>query len=83
MKAEDDKLVEIFSGELWKATMIRNMLVENGIEAEIQNELQSVIQPWVLSPGGVDPAKVVILQSDYDVAVRLVEEYNSSPGNEL
>jgi hypothetical protein len=79
MKNEDElKLVEVFAGELWQATMIKNVLEDNNIQTFIQNSLMGVIEPWVVSPGGFEPVKVIVASPDYDKALLLVEEYNSS-----
>lgn len=79
MTTKDElQLVEVFSGELWKATMIKNVLDDNNIQAFLQNRLMGVIEPWVVSPGGFEPVKVVVSNADYDKALALVEEYNQS-----
>jgi hypothetical protein len=72
------QLMEVFSGELWKATMIKNVLEDNNIQVFLQNSLMGVIEPWVVSPGGYAPVKVVVSSADYDKALALVEEYNQS-----
>jgi hypothetical protein len=72
------QLMEVFSGELWKATMIKNVLEDNNIQVFLQNSLMGVIEPWVVSPGGFEPVKVVVSSADYDKALALVEEYNQS-----
>jgi len=79
MKKQDDlKLMEVFAGELWKATMLKNVLEDNNIEVFLQNSLMGVIEPWVVSPGGFEPVKVVVSSEDYEKALALVEEYNNS-----
>lgn len=79
MNTKDNlKLMEVFSGELWKATMIKNVLEDNGIRAFLQNSLMGVIEPWVVTPGGFEPVKVVVSSIEYDKAIALVEEYNQS-----
>ena len=79
MKNEDEfKPVEVFAGELWQATMIKNVLEDNNIQAFVQNSLMGVIEPWVVSPGGFEPVKVVVAFADVEKAMQLVEEYNHS-----
>lgn len=78
MKNDEPIPVEVFAGELWQATMIRNVLEDNNIQAFIQNSLMGVIEPWVVSPGGFEPVKVVVANTDYEKAMQLVEEYNHS-----
>lgn len=71
-------LMEVFAGELWKATMIKNVLEDNNIQAFLQNSLMGILEPWVVSPGGVGPVKVVVPSTDYDKAMLLVEEFDQS-----
>ena len=70
-----NEIVEVFSGNLYQATMVKDLLESNGIEAFIANELMSVIDPWVISPGGVAPVSVKIFSSDYAVAKELIEAF--------
>lgn len=79
MKNEDQFTpVEVFAGELWQSTMIKNILEDNNIQAFVQNSLMGVIEPWVVSPGGFQPVKVIVALTDYEKARELVEEYNHS-----
>lgn len=77
-KQDKITLVEVYAGELWKATMIKNVLEDNNIQAFLENRLMGVIEPWVVSPGGFEPVKVVVSSSDYDKAMLLVKEFNQS-----
>jgi len=79
MKNRNDIILrEVFAGELWKATMLKNVLEDNNIQVFLQNSLMGVIEPWVVSPGGFEPVKVVVSGDDYEKALALVEEYNNS-----
>lgn len=77
---EKDKLtlMEVFAGELWKATMIKNVLEDNNIQAFLENSLMGVLEPWVVTPGGYQPVKVVVSNIDYDKAMQLIGEFNQS-----
>ncbi|MFD2161630.1 DUF2007-related protein [Paradesertivirga mongoliensis] len=77
---DDIKLVEVFAGEPWQATMIQNVLEANQIEAVLQNELMGTIEPWVISAGGVNAVKVIVSSDNQEQALRLIEEYNQSDG---
>lgn len=77
-KQDKLRLLEVFGGELWKATMIKNVLEDNNIHAFLENSLMGVIEPWIVSPGGFAPVKVVVATTDYDKAMQLVEEFNQS-----
>ena len=72
------KLVEVFAGELWQATMIQNILEDNQIQAFLENELMGTIAPWRVSAGGFNPVQVNISSLDYDKAMKLIEEFNNN-----
>lgn len=71
-------LEEVYAGELWKATMIKNVLEDNNIQAFLQNSLMGILEPWVVSPGGAGAVKVVVSSTDYDKAMLLVQEFDQS-----
>jgi hypothetical protein len=73
-----NELVEIYSGELWQSSVIKDLLEDNGIHAFIENEVMGNIAPWQISSGGVASVKIKILSSDYALAIELVDEFNNS-----
>ncbi len=77
-KQDDIKLVEVFAGEHWQATMIQNVLNENQIQAFLENELMGTIAPWRIAPGGFNPVKVIVANHDYELSLKLIEEFNNS-----
>jgi nicotinic acid phosphoribosyltransferase len=79
MKAQDGiKLVEVFAGELWQSTMVQNILEDNQINAFLENELMGTVAPWRVSSGGFNPVKVMVSNTDYDKAIKIIEEFNES-----
>ncbi len=66
------EIIEVFSGDLYQATMVKDLLKSNGIEAFIENGLIGNIAPWYASSGGVTPVNVKIFSSDYIVAKELI-----------
>jgi hypothetical protein len=74
----DIKMVEVFAGELWQATMIQNVLEDSQINAFVENKLMGTLEPWVVSAGGVNPNKVIVSSVDYEQAIKLIEEFNNS-----
>ena len=68
-------IVEVFSCDLYQATMVKDLLVSNGIEAFVENGLMSVIEPWIVSPGGIAPVNVNIFGSDYTKAQELIAAF--------
>ncbi|NEU09960.1 DUF2007 domain-containing protein [Flavihumibacter sp. R14] len=77
-KENDIKLIEVFAGELWQSTMIQNILEDNQIQVSLENELMGTIAPWRVVASGFNPVKVIVSSSDYEQAVKLIQEYNSS-----
>jgi len=75
-----DEIVEIFAGEFYQASMIKDLLEDNGIEVFIENELMGNIAPWNIVSGGVAPVKLKILNSDYALSKELIEAFTK--GNE-
>lgn len=72
------KLVEVFSGQLWQATMIQNILEDNQINVFLENELMGTVAPWRVSAGGFNPVKVIVSSADYDQAIKIIEDFNKS-----
>ena len=72
-----NEIIAVFSGNLYQATMVKKLLESNGIEAFIENELMSIIDPWVVSPGGIAPVNVKIFGSDYTKAQELIAAFTN------
>jgi hypothetical protein len=73
--------MEVFKGTSWTATMIKEMLVENGIQAFIQNEYGATASPYTF--GILDSIKVIVSSENYDTALEYIKEFNEnySAGN--
>ncbi|MEI6677160.1 MAG: DUF2007 domain-containing protein [Mariniphaga sp.] len=71
----EDEMVEVFAGELWEATLIRELLEDNGIEAYLENEVMGNIAPWYITSGGTAPVTIKILQSDLEFSRELIEGF--------
>lgn len=67
--------VEIFSGDLYEAEMVKNLLENENIEAFLKDEYIGTIAPWYSAPGGAGSVKVIVLSEYYDKARLIVEEY--------
>jgi len=72
------KSVRVFAGELWQATMIKNLLDENEIPAFLENELMGTIAPWRVSAGGMAPVVVIVEDVNEERALKLIEEFNQA-----
>ncbi len=71
----DSKLIVIFKGNPIDSEIIRDILVENGINASLKNQLMGTIAPWHVSSGGFEPVEVEILSKDKDNALGIIEEF--------
>ena len=72
------KFKEVFSGTLWEATIIKNILEDNGLQVFIENNLMSTIAPYIVTAGGSNSTKILTSETDYDPAIKLIEEYNKA-----
>ena len=74
----ENTFVTVFTGEIWQATMIQNVLEANNIFVQLKNSLMSSIEPWAVTPGGFGAAEVLVPKGDYDAAIKLLEEFNQA-----
>ena len=70
--------VEVFSGEFWQASLIRQLLSDHDIFAYLGNELLSSIDPVIVSTTVVSHVSLKVSQADSQRALELIEEYNNS-----
>lgn len=74
------RTLELFSGVLWQAQMIKNLLENAGIDSFLQDELVAGLNlPWA-APGGQGQVTLIIAESDYENARLVVEEYQKNLG---
>lgn len=77
-RTKEDFLVEIYSGIVWQAEMVKDLLGNEGIEAFLKNEITGTLNfPW----DGFGSVKVIISNLDFDKAKVIVDEYNKSQDN--
>jgi hypothetical protein len=68
--------VNVFTGSLFDAEMIRNILENEGIESFLNDQYIGTIAPWYISPATDGSSVSVIVSSpDADKAKLIVEEY--------
>jgi hypothetical protein len=70
--------VEVFSGEFWKASLMRQLLADHDIFAYLGNELLSSIDPVIVSTTVASHVSLKVSQTDSQRALELIEEYNNS-----
>ena len=69
---------EVFSGEFWQVSLMKQLLEEHGIYAVISNEFMSVIEPAALGSAFVNRVSLMVSRDNYESALSLMEEYNNS-----
>jgi len=70
--------VEIFSGSIWQAEMLKSLLENAEIEGYLKDEISGTLVPWFTAPGGVGSVKVVVSNQDYDKAMEIVDAYKKN-----
>jgi hypothetical protein len=70
--------VEVFSGSIWEAEMVKNLLESAGIETFLRDENTGTLAPWYTAPGGMGSVKVIVSSADCDNAVLIVTEYEKN-----
>jgi len=76
MKNRDKiKAVEIFSGTLWEAELLKSMLENAEIETFIKDDIIGTTFPFQASPGGANPIKIIISSVDLEKAKLVVADF--------
>ncbi len=70
--------VEIFSGTIWEAGMLKSLLEDAEIEAFLKDEFTGTMAPWYTAGGGAGAVKVIVSSSDYKQAEAIVDEFNKN-----
>ena len=74
----DSELTVVFKGNLIDSEVIKEILKDNGIMANLKNQLMGTIAPWQVSPGGFEPVEVEILVKDKEKALNLINAFNKN-----
>ncbi len=72
---KDSKLIVVFKGNPFDSEIIKEILNDNGIMANLKNQLMGTIAPWHVSPGGFEPVEIEILVKDKERALKLIDEF--------
>jgi hypothetical protein len=74
----DSELTVIFKGNPIDSEIIKEILNDNGIMANLKNQLMGTIAPWHVSAGGFEPVEIEILMKDKEKALNLIDAFNKS-----
>jgi hypothetical protein len=72
---ENIKPVEVFSGTLWQADIIKDMLMDNDIVAYLGDEIWGMDAPIQTAPEAVGSVSVFVDREDREDAKIVVERY--------
>ncbi len=72
MSNDKDKIIEVFSGTLWEAELVKSLLMDAEIESFTKN---SNLNTYIYEPIQASGVKVMILNSDYEKAKEVIENY--------
>jgi hypothetical protein len=68
----EDPVIEVFSGSLWEAELLKTILEDNGIGCFLKN---STLQTFLYEPVFSAGVKVMVLESDHVRATSIVDEF--------
>ena len=74
----DTELIVVFNGSPIDSEIIKGILNDNGIMANLKNQLMGTIAPWQVSPGGFEPVEVEVFVKDQEKALKLIAEFKKS-----
>jgi hypothetical protein len=69
---DKDAVIEIFSGTLWEAEMVKSLLQNAEIESYLKN---NVVNTYIYDPIYASGVKVMISASDFGGAKEIVDQY--------
>ncbi len=78
MKSNEAGPVEVFSGTIWQAELVKSLLENAEIQTFLKDEFNGVMIPWVIAGGGAGSVKVIVSKSDYDKAKQIVDEFEKN-----
>lgn len=73
--SDNFKPVEVFSGTMWQAEIIKDMLMDNDIEAFLGDEIWGMDAPIQTAPEAVGSVSVFVDREDREDAKIIVERY--------
>jgi hypothetical protein len=70
--------VEVFAGTAWEVALVKSLLENAEIEVFLKDEINGILVPWNVSPGGVNAVKVVVSSKDVDKARQVVDDFETN-----
>jgi len=75
---EDIKAVELYSGTLWEAELLKSLLENADIESFLKDGIIGTNFPWHAAGGGANPIKVIVSSQDYDRALLVLKDFKEN-----
>jgi hypothetical protein len=75
---KENNPLEIFAGNIVEASMVKNLLENEGINAYLKDELMGTLNPWYVTAAGVGAVKVLISAFDFEKARPVIEAYQNN-----
>jgi hypothetical protein len=69
-------MINIFSGTFSETMTIKNLLESKNVNVFAANELMSNIEPTI-SAGGFDPVILKVSDEDFELAQKIIEDYQN------
>ena len=83
MKKDKESIpVQVYSGTPWETTMVKNLLISEGIESFLKDETMGTLAPMYASPGGANPVTVFVAAKDFDKALDVIRKYQENQQEE-
>jgi hypothetical protein len=73
--------VEVFSGTIWNAELLKSVLEDAGIMTFLFDENTGTLAPWYTAGGGAGSVKVVVSSPDQEEARKIVEMFEQNLRN--
>ncbi len=75
IKRDKERMIRIFSGTMWEAEIVRSLLQMADIDSFLKN---TTINSYAFEPISSEGVKVMISESDLQIAQEIVDEYNKN-----
>lgn len=70
--------VEVFSGTIWEAELLKSILADEEIAAYLGDENTGTLAPWYTAAGGAGSVKVIVSSLDLERAMVVVEDFEKN-----
>lgn len=70
--------IEVFSGELWQVSLMKQLLQEHNIYSVMNNEFMSSIEPAALGSPYINRVSLLVSRENLEAALDLIADYNNA-----